>query len=266
MFGPKSGRFLALKPVMKTIILLALMTLSISGVVYAADIENKLNPFESDGCSMIPDSEPFYNNDWLKCCTPHDYKYWKGGSAEDKEKADLEFKICLEKNNFGKWLSRIFYYGVSIGGTPSVKTTWRWGYGWSKIREYAPLSKSEKKQVADYSELLKLPVFMRTPEFAERMRDTFTTRNTCKQDMLRKVKMYMDFKGPEDQIQIHRVEGRGGDRFQVFSPECKGGYMVVDFYPTISPDVCVFSEYYYYQVERIKQFTAYGTCTNFKKR
>lgn len=250
---------------MKIFFLMTFMFLSISALADSADSDNKLNPFESDGCSMVPDSEPFYNNDWLKCCTRHDFKYWQGGSSEEKEKADLDFKICLEKNNFGKWLSRIFYYGVSVGGTPSVKTTWRWGYGWNKTREFAPLSKSEKKQVENYSELLKLPVFLRTPEVVEWVRDHLTTRNSCKQDVLRKVKLYMNFKQPLDQLKIHRVEGKGGDRFQIFSPECKGGYIVVDFHASLHPDLCVFSEYFYNQSERIKQFTAYGTCTNFKK-
>lgn len=265
MFGQEMAGCLLLVIYMKVIILLASLTLSLSGIA-AVEGENTLNPFESDGCSMVPDTGLFTSKSWLNCCTPHDYRYWKGGTAEEKEKADLDFKVCMEKNDLGSLLSQAFYYGVSIGGSPSVKTTWRWGYGWSKLRAYAPFSKSEKKQIDEYQDLLKLPIFMRTPEFAEWMRDTFTTRNSCKVDMLKKVKMFMDFKAPQDQLKIHRVEGKGGDRFQIFSPECKGGYMVVDFHNTIHFDLCAFSEYAYNQVERIKSFQVYGTCTNFKRR
>lgn len=227
---------------------------------------NTLNPFVSDGCSVVPDSEPFSGNDWLNCCIPHDINYWKGGTAAEKEKTDMAFKICLEKNKMGNWLSNIFYYGVSIGGTPDIKTTWRWGYGWEKSRPFAPLSKAELQQVNEYQELLKLPIPVRSVEISEAFADAVTTRNNCKNDIRKRTKKYMTFKNDPALLKIHRIEG-GYDRYQVFSSECKGGYMVVDFIPhPFAPDLCVLHDYYYNKVERIQQFQVYGTCKQFIKK
>nr|BDT27001.1 hypothetical protein BHI3_04670 [Bacteriovorax sp. HI3] len=248
---------------MKTL-LLAFSLLFMNSQAFGEE-ENRLNPFESDGCSMVPDSEPFSNNDWLNCCIPHDINYWKGGTAEEKEKTDMAFKACLEKNKMGKWLSTIFYYGVSLGGTPKIKTTWRWGYGWEKSRSFSPLSKKDLKKINEYKDLFKLPVYVRSQELVEAIVDAFTTRNTCKDDMRKRIEKHMTFKTPVKEFKMHRIEG-GDDRYQIFSPECKAGYMVVDFHPhPFAPDLCVFSDYYYYQVERIKSFLVYGDCQNFLK-
>ncbi len=247
------------------VILLAILFIITIGQASATE-NNRLNPFESDGCSVVPDSEPFSGNDWLNCCIPHDINYWKGGTEEEKNKTDMAFKVCLEKNKMGAWLSRIFYYGVSVGGTPAVKTSWRWGYGWEKSRGFSALSKAELEEVNEYKNLLTLPVFIRSPEVVDFLTDSLTTKNNCKQDMLKTIKQSMQFELAPTLLKIHRIEGKGGDRYQIFSPECKGGYMVFDFKPTLAADVCLLSDYFYYQVERIKSFQVYGTCENFIRK
>ena len=248
---------------MKFLIIALLSLMLVPSVGTASD--NKLNPFESDGCSMVPDSEPFTGNDWLNCCTPHDYNYWKGGTEAEKDKTDLEFKACLERNKMGQWLSRIFYYGVMAGGTPAVKTTWRWGYGWENTRDYKKLSKEELRQVEDYKNLTNLPVQIKMPQASRNILKAFTYRDNCEKDMHNKILRNMNFKGDPGKLKIHSVEGRGGDRYQVFSPECKGGYIIIDFIYSISPDVCGFSDYYYNQVERIRSFQVFGSCRDLMK-
>ena len=117
----------------------------------------------------------------------------------------------------------------------------------------------------DYKNLTNLPVQIKLPQWSKSFLKAFTYGDNCEKDMHNKIKRYMNFKGDPSKLKIHSVEGRGGDRYQVFSPECKGGYIIIDFIYSISADVCVFSDYYYNQVEHIKNFETYGSCRNFMK-
>ncbi len=72
----------------------------------------------------------------------HDLAYWQGGSYEQRLAADIELKLCVTR--LGEpVLGKLMLAGVRLGGSPYLPSTFRWGYGWSFPRSYAPLSQAE---------------------------------------------------------------------------------------------------------------------------
>ncbi|SMF28247.1 hypothetical protein SAMN02745866_01804 [Alteromonadaceae bacterium Bs31] len=105
-----------------------------------------LKPFTTDGCSIFPDGSLEDNAKWMECCIRHDFAYWQGGSLLEREEADDELKSCVA--NLGeKNISLLMHLGVRMGGSPLYPTWYRWGYGWSYMRGYEPLSKEEQAQI-----------------------------------------------------------------------------------------------------------------------
>lgn len=107
---------------------------------------SELTPFTSDGCSAFPDGTLKQNQLWLQCCTAHDFAYWKGGSYDQRLSADRVLKRCVEQVGEPE-IALLMLAGVRVGGTPYLPTTFRWGYGWSYPRFYAPLSAVELQQI-----------------------------------------------------------------------------------------------------------------------
>lgn len=107
-----------------------------------------LSPFTTDGCSAFPDGDLKNNNKWINCCIKHDFAYWKGGTADEREQADLELKQCVVDIGEPE-LAELMHLGVRLGGSPYFPTWYRWGYGWSFLRGYEPLSNEEKEQVRE---------------------------------------------------------------------------------------------------------------------
>lgn len=105
---------------------------------------NRLRSFNSDGCSMVADG--FLRSDWVSCCVKHDIEYWMGGSESDKQKADNNLSACVGTQAF-PLLGDLFYYGVGIGGSPELPTSWRWGYGWVHNRGYQSRTADEQNKV-----------------------------------------------------------------------------------------------------------------------
>lgn len=126
----------------------------------------KLTPFVSDGCSSSPDG--FVEGaELLECCLIHDVQYWKGGTLEEKQQADAEFKMCLDKRTF-PWMAQIYYQSVKVGGDADLGAPWAWGYGWKPLREYSPLTAEEKQSVQQMSPNLSVAVpLTRTYEMEE---------------------------------------------------------------------------------------------------
>jgi hypothetical protein len=87
------------------------------------------HPFTTDGCSAWPDAS------WKHCCVEHDVRYWCGGSAEDRERADDALRACVTRAS-GGFLGGAMEAGVRIGGAPWAPAPWRWGYGWDYYRAY----------------------------------------------------------------------------------------------------------------------------------
>jgi len=75
--------------------------------------------------------------DQSACCLAHDWEYWKGGTRQDRAKADRAFRECVKKTKHG-WLAWSRWFGVRIGGLGVLPTPFRWGYGWKWPRTKAP--------------------------------------------------------------------------------------------------------------------------------
>ncbi len=91
-----------------------------------------------DGCSVMPD---FGFGD---CCDIHDVSYWRGGSMALRKTADLTLRQCIQKRGYPT-LSRIYYWGVRMGGVSWLPTPWRWGFGW-EYPDYDSAQFREDKQ------------------------------------------------------------------------------------------------------------------------
>ena len=114
----------------------------------------EIKPFTSDGCSAFPDGTYEQNQLWLKCCTAHDYAYWKGGTYQQRVEADKALEECVA--DLGQEVvALLMHTGVRIGGAPYWPTPFRWGYGWSFPRDYGELTAEELKQVKKESHKLK---------------------------------------------------------------------------------------------------------------
>jgi len=116
----------------------------------------ELADFKSDGCSLFIDGT-FKNPElWKDCCVEHDVAYWKGGTAEEREAADLKFRACILKKTGNEALAKLMYEAVRAGGGPHFPTWYRWGYGWPKGRGYQALTEEEQtlveKKLAKYRE------------------------------------------------------------------------------------------------------------------
>lgn len=125
--------------------------LAIFAATFAAAVPaDTLAPFMSDGCSAFPDGTSAQKTLWLKCCTEHDYDYWKGGSAEQRLASDRALKQCVAKAG-EPTIAALMLAGVRVGGSPYLPTDFRWGYGWPFPRGYQALSKNEQQQVKKLS-------------------------------------------------------------------------------------------------------------------
>ncbi|MBX9607094.1 MAG: phospholipase [Gammaproteobacteria bacterium] len=82
-----------------------------------------------DGCTLAPDL------DFQDCCDAHDEAYWAGGTRAARLSEDRRLRACLATRGHGV-LAPLYYAGVRIGGSPSLPTPWRWGFGWPFGRGY----------------------------------------------------------------------------------------------------------------------------------
>lgn len=105
-------------------------------------IEGPKQQFKSDGCSCWPDQN------YSECCYKHDKIYWSGGSPEERKKADLNLKKCVEKKGH-KNTAIIMYWGSRIFGHGWLPTPFRWGFGYPWPEGYfkgAPERNHKKSQ------------------------------------------------------------------------------------------------------------------------
>jgi len=105
-------------------------------------LSSQLRPFVSDGCSKWPNGTRDKPDAWLKCCFKHDIAYWLGGTEAQREVSDDNLKMCVEKN-FSNAVALLMYLGVRVGGEPTFKTSYKWGFGWTYDRGYLAISKAE---------------------------------------------------------------------------------------------------------------------------
>ena len=111
----------------------------------ACTTESELQPFTSDGCSLFPDSSLISEKDWCSCCFEHDLSYWRGGTDEEREQADLLLQDCVAEKTDSETLAVMMHEGVRLGGSPYFYSWYRWGYGWGYERKYQSLTAEEVK-------------------------------------------------------------------------------------------------------------------------
>ena len=97
---------------------------------------------------MFPDRSLINKSDWCSCCLAHDLAYWRGGTADERLKADQELKTCVFAASDNAELADLMLAGVRAGGGPYFFTSYRWGYGWPFGRLYEPLSTAEEAQAS----------------------------------------------------------------------------------------------------------------------
>lgn len=134
---------------------------NIVGYVFSAEDKSTpfplgLNPFATDGCTKYKDGTPDNPNLWLHCCVQHDATYWLGGTEEERKTSDLALQKCVaETGETGT--AKIMYLGTRAGGGPLGQNTYRWGFGWNRVRDYKVLTQREKQMAYDmYGENLEL--------------------------------------------------------------------------------------------------------------
>lgn len=105
-----------------------------------------LRPFTTDGCSLFPDGDREDAARWCACCVTHDQAYWRGGTADQRKRADELLRDCVRARTGRGALAGTMYRGVRVGGMPLLPTWFRWGYGWGLGRGYAPLTAAEQQR------------------------------------------------------------------------------------------------------------------------
>jgi len=109
----------------------------------------RLKDFRSDGCSLFPDQSLITRDDWCDCCFEHDLAYWRGGTEEERELADLALRECVFRKTGDAALAEVMYQGVRLGGSPYFYNWYRWGYGWEYGRGFQALSEEEERLVEE---------------------------------------------------------------------------------------------------------------------
>lgn len=131
---------------MKTLIIVANVALSVVLSSQTSAETNQLKPFISDGCSLFPDGTMSKPTLWRHCCIAHDYDYWQGGTKQQRVASDQRLEACVnDATGFG--LGYMMYFGVRFGGSPTLATPFRWGFGWQNNRGYQPLTPQKLVQI-----------------------------------------------------------------------------------------------------------------------
>ena len=105
-----------------------------------------LKDFTSDGCSLFPDGTIRDRAKWCQCCLLHDISYWRGGTAEERKRADEVLRDCVFDRSKNAVLAETMYVGVRAGGHPAFPTWYRRAYGWPYGRGYKRLREEEQLQ------------------------------------------------------------------------------------------------------------------------
>lgn len=151
-----AGRVFAITPPMLSVLLCCRIGLAVAiltmAVLHAgntqAESRGMLAPFTTDGCSLFPNRAVLTSADWCGCCVTHDLAYWRGGTVDERLQADQQLRACVLRVSGSEALAELMFSGVRSGGSPYFFTTYRWGYGWSYGRGYAPLTPEERLAAA----------------------------------------------------------------------------------------------------------------------
>ena len=81
--------------------------------------------FVGDGCTWFPDG------DYADCCLAHDRDYYRGGTNEERKASDKRLAQCVRAKGH-KYVSRLMFLGVRVGGVGWLHTPFSWGFGQRK--------------------------------------------------------------------------------------------------------------------------------------
>ena len=81
--------------------------------------------FVGDGCTWFPDG------DYADCCLAHDRDYYRGGTDEERKASDKRLALCVRSKGH-KYLSRLMFLGVRVGGVGWLHAPFSWGFGQRK--------------------------------------------------------------------------------------------------------------------------------------
>lgn len=118
---------------------------AIAAMAGCAGGAHTIRPFTTDACSLFPDGGHRDRASWSDCCVAHDIAYWRGGTADERLRADEALRACVLERTGDAALAKTMFVGVRTGGAPAFPTWYRWGYGWRYGRGYHPLDDAERR-------------------------------------------------------------------------------------------------------------------------
>lgn len=102
--------------------------------------EENLTKFKTDYCTNYPEGTIQNPDQWKHCCLIHDMYFWAGGNEQDRDKADLNLRSCVEATGAPK-TAAIMYYAVRAGSMSPVKyPDKKWNNGWRERPDFQSLS------------------------------------------------------------------------------------------------------------------------------
>ncbi len=102
--------------------------------------QSGIKKFTTDYCTNFPEGTRQVPELWKHCCLTHDLYFWAGGAKEDRRKADLELRECIE-NTGALNQSWLMYFAVRAGSYSPIKySNYKWNNGWNDGRQIRALS------------------------------------------------------------------------------------------------------------------------------
>lgn len=84
--------------------------------------------FVGDGCTFFPDG------DYADCCLEHDRDYYRGGTKAERKASDKRLQRCIRGKGH-KYVSKLMYLGVRLGGGSWLRAPFSWGFGQRKEKD-----------------------------------------------------------------------------------------------------------------------------------
>lgn len=83
---------------------------------------------------------------WYDACVEHDWAYYKGGTEEDRKKADLELRRSIEATGHPIW-GFFIYWAVRIFGSSHWPNALKWGFRYNWYTDYGYREVDDKKEI-----------------------------------------------------------------------------------------------------------------------
>lgn len=113
-------------------IVLLLALLPVLGPSQTAKVKTPLREappeFIGDGCTFFPDG------DYADCCLAHDRDYYRGGTKAERKASDKRLSRCIRGKGH-KYISKLMYFGVRLGGGSWLRAPFSWGFGQRKDKD-----------------------------------------------------------------------------------------------------------------------------------